>query len=459
MKPRNLIILAVVVAAIGAYIFLYERHQPTSEEARERAEKVFPDLDRDAVTSLEIRNSHGEFTLAKSGGDWRLTTPIEFPADSATVSSLLSSLSNLKQERRLSPSEVDPEDYGLDAPALFVAAATEDGTSFTLEVGDETPLGSNRAVRRPGAEDFILCSDYFVTDLDKELDDWRSRDVVDVVVDDLASLQVVSGGDRIHLVRSDDDWRLVDPIQDLADGNHVSNLVSNLNSLRIEEFLDQGIDPAELGLDEPEYRVTLVRTEGASPSELEFGRTREEDGAIRIACRRDGVEYFWVNDVAAARLAKAPVLWRSQKVYQFDTWNAERLAIAADGIEVELTRTEGLWTSATGGELDYGAVQDRLTALAGLEAREFDLTSPVTDEMGRVELDLKRVSGDEDSGSVKVSYTFHRPMEEGGDAVVTVSTRDTVMSVDAETVRKILTDPSALFREETSEASDDELTE
>lgn len=459
MKPRNLIVLAVVVAAVGAYIFFYERHQPTSDEARERAEKVFPDLDRDSVTSLEIRNSHGDFRFVRSGGEWRLTSPIDFPADSSTVGSLLSSLSNLKQERRLTPSEVDPREYGLDAPALFVAAGADDGTRFALEVGDETPLGSNRAVRRSGDEEFFLCSDYFVTDIDQALDDWRSRDVVDVAAGDLASLQVVSGADRIHLVRSDDDWRLMEPIQDLADGTHVSNLVSNLNALRIEEFLDDGADPAEFGLDEPEYRVTLVRTEGGGPTQLEFGRTREQDGATRIACRRDGSEYFWVNDVAAARLAKAPVLWRSQKVYQFDTWNAERVTIADDTTEVVLTRSEGLWTSAESGELDYGAVQDRLSKLASLEARDFDLTPPLTEQLGRVELELKQTSGDDASTPVDLSYTFYRPMEEGGDAMVTVSARDTVMSVDAETVREILADPSSLFEEKAHETPDDELAE
>jgi hypothetical protein len=459
MKPRNLIILALVVAAVGAYIFFYERHQLTSDEARERAERVFPNLDIDSITSLEVHNNHGEFRLVKSGDDWRLAAPIDFPADSAAVGSLLSSLSNLREERRLSPAEVDPSAYGLDTPELFVAAQTEDGARFALEVGDETPLGSNRSVRREGVDDIVLCSGYFVTDLDKELDGWRSRDVVDVVADDLASVQVVSGGDQIQVVRSDGDWRLVEPIQDLADRDHVSNLVSNLNGLRIEQFVDDGVDLAELGLDDPEYRVTLVRTEGAAPTQLEFGHPREQEGATQVACRRDRSEIFWVNDVAATRLAKAPVLWRASKVYQFDSWDAERLTIAADDAEVTLTRAEGLWTSAEGGTLDYGAVQDRLSKLANLEVREFDLTAPGTEEMGRVELELKATSPDDATGPLDVSYTFYRPMEEGGDTVVRVSARRTVMSVDAEAVREILANPLALVEEETPEPSDDEPME
>jgi hypothetical protein len=448
MKSRNLVILAVVVAAVAAYIFLYERHQLTSEEARERAGKVFPDLDRDTVATVEIRNSHGEFVLTKSGEDWRLSEPIDFPADTPAINSVLSSLTNLSEERRLSADEVNPAAYGLDEPELGVVISTDDGLRFELEVGEETPLGSNRAVRRGGVEDIILCRGWFVTDLDKELDDWRSRDVVDVTADEVASLQLVAGPDRIHAVRDGEEWRLLEPVVDLADRDHVRNLISSLNSLRIEEFLHQETDPVDLGLDEPEYRITLIRTEGAEPVQLDFGSSRDEDGSTHVACRRDGSDLFWVNDVAATPLAKAPIRWRSGKVYGFDTWDAERFAIETDGGQLRLDRSEGLWKAPDGGELDYSAVQDRLSKLANLEAIEYDLVEPVTEHMGRVELALEAAADDEEAEPVSISYSFFRPLTDGGDAIVTVSARETVMSVDVAEAEAILADPDSLRKEE-----------
>ena len=54
MKTKNLAILAAVVFALLAYIFLFERHQPTSDEARRDADKVFRGLEQDDVTGVLI---------------------------------------------------------------------------------------------------------------------------------------------------------------------------------------------------------------------------------------------------------------------------------------------------------------------------------------------------------------------------------------------------------------------
>ena len=68
MRGRNLIILALVVVAVGAYIFFHERHQMTTDERQERAGRVFPGLDRDDVNVVVVNNSHGRFVIEKSGG-------------------------------------------------------------------------------------------------------------------------------------------------------------------------------------------------------------------------------------------------------------------------------------------------------------------------------------------------------------------------------------------------------
>ena len=448
MKSRNLIILAIIVAVLGAYVLLYERHQLTTEEVAERSGKVFPDLDRDQVVAVDILNAHGEFRIEKRGDGWRLVSPIDFPAEETAVGSLLSSVSNLEEQRRLEAGEVEPSAYGLDQPEVTVTLRTDDGQAFGLRVGNKTPLGSNRAIQLVNDAGIILTSEWFVNDIDKGLDDWRSRELVDVTAGDVASIQVTTAQDRIHAVRDGDLWRLLEPLEDLADQEHLRSLVSDINGIRIEEFVDDAVDPAELGLDAPEYRVTFVRSDGADPIRLDFGSTIEEESGNRVACRRGDDEYFWVSDGAATRLAKAPVRWRSTKAHSFDTWDAEALTITTPESEVTIGRKDGLWTLDDGGELDYTAVQDRLRALADLEAIEFDLMGPLTERMGTVELALKSDSVDGQGGPAPVTYAFYRPLAEGGDAIATVSNRATVMSVDSEKVAEILADPGSLRKPE-----------
>lgn len=443
MRSKSLIILALIVAALGAFIYFSERHMPTTEERRQQADRVFPGLERDDVESLEIRNSHGTFRLVKDAESWRLVEPIDFPADQTAVSSLLGSLERLEAERTLAADEVDPAAYGLDDPALSVTLGVADGGSLTLSVGDEAALGSNRAIRRGNEPTVMLAAGWITTDLDKDLDGWRSRDVVDVTADDVASLQIVAGDDRVQVVRQGDEWRLLEPLEDVADSEHVRNLVSDLDALRVAEFLDQPQPPTELGLEPPAYQVTIVRSEGGDPIRLDFGATRSEEGRTEVACRRNSSDLLWVDDRAATRLAKAPVRWRSSKVAEFDSWDAERLTISSADGSVSLERREGLWSDPDGGEVDYTAVQNRLSALTGLEAVEFDLIEPATPPAGTVELTFE---ADDDGEPRRLVLTFHRPLTEGGDALVRSSDRPTVMSVQASQVEEILADPTSLIK-------------
>jgi hypothetical protein len=442
MKSRNLVILAVVVAALGGYIFFHERHQLTTDERRERADKVFPTLERDDVRTVEIDNAHGRFVMAKAGDEWRLLEPIDYPADSGAVNAVLTSLEGLESERILGTDEVELAAYGLDSPEITVRLETADGISHELAVGSEAALGSNRAFRPGGGDQIILGRGWFVTDLDKNLDDWRSRNVVTISSGDVASLQLVAGDDRVQVIRDGRTWKLIEPLEDMADVSHVDALITDLAGLRVEEFLEAGADTAELGLEPPAQTVTLLRNDESDPIRLEFGASRDEGGTTRVACRRDGADLFWVNDKAATRLARAPVRWRATKVWDFDTWDAERLTLSTGGSSVALHRAEGLWASADDAEVDHGEVQDRLSKLSALEVVEYDLIQPGTEPLGTVELGL---TADDDAEAPTVTYTFYSPMAEGGDAMVTVSGRATVMSVSADSIAEILAEPGALL--------------
>ncbi len=443
MRSRNLIILAVVVAVVGAYVFFYERHQMTTEEKQERADKVFPELEQDHVDSLEIRNSHGTFHLAKDDGEWRLVEPIDFPADSAAVNGLIRSIQNLEAERILSTDDVDLQAYGLDDPKLGVVLETKDGSRFALTVGDETALGSNRAVRRNNESSIVLGPGWWVNDLDKELVDWRSKSVVDLVADDLASLELAAGDDQVRVNHVGGVWTLADPIEDVADEDHVRDLVSALNALQIKEFLDSSADSEALGLEDPTHELTIVQSGDKPKVHLAFGATRDVEGSTQVVCRRGDYELFWVTDGALPRMDKAPIRWRAPGVFDFETWDAEGLTITA-GDTVSLTRTQGIWETDDGSEVDHTAVQRRLTALADLEAEEFDLVQPATKVMGEVLLTLPG-DGDE-AAPVEVGYTFHRPLTEGGQAMVVVTARDTVMSVEMTAAEEILSNPRGLLK-------------
>jgi len=443
MKGKNLVILAAIVIAVGAYILLVERHRPTTDEAKAEAEKVLQDFDRDEVTGIVIESAGGTVRIEKVGESWRLREPLDFAADESAVSSALGTLANLEADRRLPADEIDPAAYGLEDPPIEIRLQTTDGGEIVLDVGDEMPLGSKRAVRLAGAGEIVVVPGWFVSDIEREIDDWRSRDVAKISEDQVASIDIGAGNDRIRAVRLDDRWQLLDPVRDLGDHDHLRGLISDLAAMRIDEFIDGRVDPADLGLDVPEYEITVVRADGGEPLRLELGNTREGESGTEVVCRRGDGEFFWASETVRTRLSKAPVLWRSKKVMPFETWDVEGLGLSRGDDTVELEQVDGLWRFAEDQtEVDVSGVQDQLRKLADLEATDYDLMAPVTAEMGRAEVRLKP-TGDETEGRV-LSFEFFAPLSEGGRAMVTVGGRDNVMGVELADVDAILGDLASL---------------
>ena len=45
---------------------------------------------------------------------------------------------------------------------------------------------------------------------------------------DVASIDIESGADTIRAVRLEDQWQLLRPLEDMADGDHLGSLISDL---------------------------------------------------------------------------------------------------------------------------------------------------------------------------------------------------------------------------------------
>ncbi len=459
MKTWRLFAMVAVVVVLGSYIVCYERHQPTKQERQEQAEKIFPELKQDNIVAVAIRNESGELRLERQDEQWRLSEPIDVAADATAVGGLLTALLGLKAERRLAAGEVDPAVHGLAEPKMAVALTTGDGDTVRIEVGNKAALGSNRAISI-GDGSIILCAGWFTSDLDRDLEGWRSRDVIDILESDLAAIELATAGDRLHLVRRQQQWLMVEPLADLADREHVRNLISNLNALEVKSFLDSTVvDVTELGLDPPRAHVTIVPATGGDPTVLELGTTREQDGSTQVACRRNGSELLWVTDRAEASLGLAPVRWRSSVLYPFDSWDVQGVRITIDGTTAELSRTSGIWSftdsseansseanssEANSGEANSGNVLDRLAALSRLTATDFDLVDTGRPEAGTVELRLTPGTIDGDEAEQTVTYTFWHALETGGQAMVRVSERATLMAVESTALDEILGDLAQL---------------
>lgn len=407
MKPRTLLVLTVVVAALAAFVWFYERKLPTSEEAKAEEKKVLAGVKADAVREVSIvrggttvrivregkapaeeekkEGEDEESPMSSSTSEWRLTSPLQARADRSAVDGLLSSVLGLEKARTLE--KVDRKEFGLAPPAALVTVVTADGKR-TLEVGRELPGTDQRAVAVAGEPAVHAVSGGFWSDLTKPAGDWRSRELFAGSRDDVERVSLQTGGNRIVLARRGDEPWLEAPIADRADRERFDELVDALTTLNATEFVDQPPAAAQLGLEPPQTVVEVVRKGQAKPFRLVLGAPKAEPAAAPTPeptpadsgagaetksstryARADG-QLVTINASALVEsVMRPPQDWRSRGWTTFAVYDVDKIEVKDGHGALTLTRDEGDWKRGKD-KIFYGTVSDFLAAVTDAKAEK-----------------------------------------------------------------------------------------
>ena len=410
MRGRSLAVMAALVLALGAFIWLYERDLPTTAERETHGKRVFGDLEADDVREVTLEQGGRTVRLVREApapgangeqgedaddddlldgeppaatAEWRLAAPIAARADRFAVDGLISTLLGVEKGRTLEG--IDRARYGLAPPAARVTLVTEDGPRV-LEVGREVPGSDQRIVALAGGAEGWAVSAGFWSDLVKPAADWRSRELFPGQRAEIerVTLRSVgqsgsagqSGGQSVLLARRGEEYWVEAPFADRADQDRVEELLGALTALRAEGFPaapPPGLDPPQATIEvvrkgraEP-FRVALgavpaapaaatptptpAATAESEPAASEAEEPLEEPAAAPAVLRPARVGGQIVT-VAAEPLAEAaarpPAEWRSRAWTSFAVYEVDRVEVTDGAGRLTLVRDEGDW-KRTGG--------------------------------------------------------------------------------------------------------------
>lgn len=427
MRPRTLLVLFALVAGLLAFVLVYERDLPSSEERAELARRVLR-LEADEVEALVVEiGEHtvrlervaaaGEAAAAGEGegeggledgpedgtgeSEWRLVAPLAARADGAAVDRLLAALLALEKKRTLD--EPAPAGLGLDPPRARVRLVTRGGEQELL-VGSEVPASSSMVVAlggpgaggaaagSAGAEAYVVAAAVW-TDLSKEPGEWRSRDLFPGDEADVERLTLAAGDRRLLLARRGGGFWIEAPLADRADREKVEGLLDEVTGLRAAGFVDEPPPATELGLEPAAGTVEVVLRGRPQPFRLELGAEVAESGGRRYA--RTGGQLVEVETELGDWLARDASEWRSLDWASLETYQIDRLQAKDAAGELVLERDGADW-KRDGATIPYAAASDLLYAVA--DARAEAVTDPdAAGEPGvpRLELELSGDAGSE----------------------------------------------------------------
>ncbi|MDO8744464.1 MAG: DUF4340 domain-containing protein [Candidatus Brocadiaceae bacterium] len=360
MKLKTTIIL-LIVAAIGiSYVFLYERKQLPHEEWERLQKKVIPDFKSSMIKKIELNNESGKIVLEKSGDDyWYIVEPQRLRADNSEVNSILSEFEYMNKVgsfKKEGEKPFDLKDYGLDDPKISIHMYTNIPASadkiqvtgpknkYTVFVGQKLAAGDNVYLKLDTSDEVVVVPGTLHSKANKDVLGLRSKWVFTFDKEAVDSLQIKTNEFNVVCNRKGIFWRLVEPINDLADLEKIKEIIGKLKNLQIDsaDFLPDTTDLAKYGLDKPRYTVT-INEKGISQSVM-FGHSLDNKVYVK---RTDEPTIFFLKDPILVDLSKKPNDLRDKKVVRFE-------AIGTYGInKLEIKTPSDLVTIEKSLELDW----------------------------------------------------------------------------------------------------------
>jgi hypothetical protein len=237
MNLRGLLVAAIVLLVfIGLYYWSNHASSAKTTEAAVKAPPKILALNQADIIKLEIKKKDNQDVVVarESSGDWRITSPKEFAADSSAVSGMLSTVSALSAERVVDEKAADLQNYGLQPPAAEIVITENGNQSQQLLLGDNTPSGGAAYAALAGSPRVFTVAIFIKTSLDKGLNDLRDKRFLTVADDKVNRLELLTGKSEIEFDRDKDQWQIVKPKPSRADSGAVDDLLRKLTNAKID---------------------------------------------------------------------------------------------------------------------------------------------------------------------------------------------------------------------------------
>ena len=382
MRGRTTLIAALLLAALGVYVWLYEIRGAAGREEEERRAGLVLGVAASDVTALRIDRAGTTVLVRRDGDAWRLAEPIDAPGDRTAIEEIVNSLADLRRERALEGiAAADRQSFGLEPPAATAVLTLAGGGERRLALGGRTAVKANRYVESDGAVSVVAAT---LSRLEEAtVESLRDRALVHLPKDDLdaIALQRASGGE-LRLRRQGERWRIEHPESLPAHRSWSSDLLFAITSLRALGFLDTPGSPApvDAGLATPSVRVLLTATDGRTES-IAIGAVTPAGATPAGRYARAGEGPLAVVDSALHDAALAgPETWRDPRPLDLERWDLQRIQ-SAGPVTLELKRASegGAWSRTTGGAVSEEISRALLDQLADAEATGFAPPGPLAE--------------------------------------------------------------------------------
>lgn len=390
MSLKKSLFFAVILA--GLLFFVYKVEKP-NEIKRENAKFFLDGAAANELKSVEVKRGSEAWKIVnnkpaisklqtdiqtkKSDIDtksWKLESRQDAKLDDGLVSTLLSSIGNLKLE---DPVNLDASDslanYGLEKPEVEIEAVIGDSTK-KLAIGKKSEYLNKRYLKNVTDGKIYLTDEQIYSASNKSAFDIRSKSPISFDNGQIKQIVVANNLGKTVIEQDKDGWRITEPVAATGSRDNISTLLRELKAIKAKYFIDPpNVDLASKNLTNPLTKITINwGNEKEAPLEVSLSEVRQADNSAEIFMKIASQEpIFSTEEKDLSDFLKNVSDLREKKLFQFDSWTTKNAVVKKkDGVELKFDNENDLW-KVDGQAADTEKVVSYLTDFMKVEAVSF----------------------------------------------------------------------------------------
>lgn len=378
MRASTLILL-ITVLGLGLYIRFFERHQDATDRKRAIARRVLR-INPTRIDTVRVTQPDLQFTAERRDREWRLTSPVHARADAGAIERIIDAVELLERSDMIRGREwrkkgMTLADFGLDVPRVRITLASAE-KEWTLLIGRDTPAGGNLYLKEANDSSVFITSTNLLSDLPTSLKALRDRRVFFGFPGEVTRIDLRRREGLLSLARTDvGNWRIQQPWIGRAVGAAVQDLLDQLFTARISDFVAESFDAAPLyGLDEPAAQAAVTGDRRYGEQVLLVGKPVAGDTNLVYATRvGEGTVFAIPRSMLDVLQTRAEPL-RDRRVLTLPAYDIARIRVEEGERALELARGDaGGWEirEPIRAKANEARIQDALAEWTGLRIESF----------------------------------------------------------------------------------------
>ncbi len=282
MKNKSILaLLGVFIVLLVVYLLVNSARNVTTKP------RPFFTVDTTDVDEIQIKSPEGEVVLKRSGSSWRLSSPLDYPAEGNYISSLLTKVKDMTIENLVTTNTDEDTLYGFDSTAIEVSLYGKGKPLAQFIIGKTAENFRHTYCRRSGEDAIYRVKGSFTSYFKRKTKDWRDKKILDLDRDSITRIDYQYPKESFSLVKADTVWTIESgKTTEPAEDRFVRQAVSLVSRFRTFDFVD-GDSVKVYDFSKPDLTITIQTDDGSTYEMSLIPKDKEEN---RYVIKKEGVD-------------------------------------------------------------------------------------------------------------------------------------------------------------------------